>query len=60
MWLAAEEQLPGLGAFHPTQDDRAAMGVDRFGRKMGRHCDPLTSAYAAHAAAGVKSAAMGG
>ena len=40
--LAAEEELPGLGAFHPTEDDRAAMRLDRLGREMGRHCDPLT------------------
>jgi hypothetical protein len=36
------------------------MGLDRFDRKMGGHCDPLTGSFAAHAAAGVKSAAMGG
>jgi hypothetical protein len=60
VWLAAEEQLPGLGAFYPTKDDRAALGLDRFGREMGKHCDPLTGSFAAHAVAGVKSVAVRG
>jgi hypothetical protein len=58
--LAAEEQLPGLGALHPTQDDRATMGLDRFEREMVKHCDPLTGSFAAHAVAGVKSVAVRG
>ena len=31
--LAAEKEFPGLGALHPAQDDRAAMGLDRFDRR---------------------------
>ena len=37
--LAREEEFPGLGALHPTQNDRTAMHLYRFdrGMGMGRH-----------------------
>ena len=42
--LAEEEELPDLGAFHPTEDDSAAVRLDRLGGGMGRHGNPLTGA----------------
>lgn len=39
--LAVKEEFPGLGTFDPTENDRAAMRLDRLGNGMGRHFDPL-------------------
>ena len=37
-----QEELPGRGTFDPTENDRAAMRLDRLGNGMGRHFDPLS------------------
>jgi len=34
-------EFPGLGTFDSTENDRAAVRLDRLGNRMGRHFDAL-------------------
>ena len=34
-------EFPGLGTYDPTENDRAAVRLDRLGNRMGRHFDAL-------------------
>jgi hypothetical protein len=39
---AVEEELAGLRAVDPTEYDRTAVRLDRFGSGMAKHVDSLT------------------